>query len=370
METQTSHRPFLADILIYPTSRCNLKCRHCYFAPTYDDTPGTPDDEISSAQICKAVDELLPFGLRSCKFSGGEPFLRTDLLEMCHHMESKKLRLVIETNGTLVTKHDAEVLGQLRPKVFVSVSVDGADAQTHEALRGVPGSFRRALEGLAHLVQAGLNVQVIAAAYEDNKEELPRVIDLAAKKGAKSFKACFVNPVGRGRNVRRIPPEEMIQLDQRLAAYARSVGIVYTCSVPIALRSINHIMSSCALKSRCNIASTLALLSDGTITICGMGRHAKEFRFGTLGHDDLAELWMNHPTLQLIRNGMPGQLGGICGRCVMKAACLGHCRLDDEYVTMETLFDAYPICATMEKLGRFPAARAMARPAAIASGAA
>jgi MoaA/NifB/PqqE/SkfB family radical SAM enzyme len=195
METKTRREPILSDVFIYPTSRCNLKCRHCYFAPVYDDSRGTPDDEVSCEQICEAIDQLLPFGLRSCKFSGGEPFLRTDLLEMCRYMDSKGLRIVIETNGTLVTKHDAEVLAQLERKVFVAVSIDGAEAQTHEALRGVPGCFRKALDGLEHLVQAGINVQVIAAAYEDNKDELPRIIELAAGKGANSFKACFVNPV-------------------------------------------------------------------------------------------------------------------------------------------------------------------------------
>jgi radical SAM protein with 4Fe4S-binding SPASM domain len=97
-----------------------------------------------------------------------------------------------------------------------------------------------------------------------------------------------------------------------------------------------------------------------------MGRYAKEFRFGKLGQDNLTELWVNHPSLQFIRDSLPAQLGGICGRCVMKSACLGHCRLDSEYVTLETLFEPYPICAAAEKLGRFPRGRALARPDVVA----
>jgi radical SAM protein with 4Fe4S-binding SPASM domain len=100
-----------------------------------------------------------------------------------------------------------------------------------------------------------------------------------------------------------------------------------------------------------------------------MGRYANDFQFGKLGRDDLAELWVNHPSLQFIRNGIPTQLGGICGRCVMRWACLGCCRLENEYVTLKTLFEPYPLCATMEKLGRFPQGRAVARADAVAGSA-
>jgi SynChlorMet cassette radical SAM/SPASM protein ScmF len=362
METRTRREPLLTTLLIYPTSCCNLKCRHCYFAPTYEAQPGNRADEISYAQICRAIDDLLPFGLDVCKLSGGEPFLREDVLGICCYADCRGIGLIIETNGTLVKEYQAGVLAQLRRKPFVSVSIDGATAETHDALRGVAGSFEAALQGLAHLVGAGLNVQVIAAAYEGNKGEFPQIIDLAAAKGAKSFKVCFVNPVGRARNLPVINRSEAVDLDAQLMAHARQAGIRYCSSVPVGLKSAKEIIDSCALSGRCNVNSTLGLLADGTITICGMGRYTPDFRFGQLGQDDLATVWATHPTLQLIRDGVPSKLGGVCGRCVARTACLGHCRIDNENVTLQTFFDPFATCAEMESLGRFPKSRIIERP--------
>ena len=267
METQTRRQPYLTDLLIYPTSRCNLKCRHCYFAPTYDESLGRRADEISCEEICKAVDELLPFGLRACKLSGGEPFLRGDVVDICQHMKQKDVRVNIETNGTLVTQEQANTLARSRLVQFLSVSLDGACAETHEALRGVEGCFDKAVKGLEYLTTAGLNVQVIAAAYQGNKSELPRIIDLAAAKGASSFKACFIHAVGRARNLSLIDLEESLEIEQQLAEHAESVGIRYCSSVPTVLKSVSCIMQTHALNGRCNITSALAIINDCPCTI-------------------------------------------------------------------------------------------------------
>lgn len=362
METPTPRQPYLTDLLIYPTSRCNLKCRHCYFAPTYDDRQGRRDDEISYEQICRAVDELLPFGLRACKLSGGEPLLRGDLVDICQYMKQKSVRVNIETNGTLVTQELADTLAQSRLVQFLSVSLDGARAETHEALRGIEGCFDKAVKGLEYLTAAGLNVQVIAAAYQDNKDELARIIDLAAAKGAGSFKACFIHAVGRARNLALIGLEESLEIEQQLTEHAKSVGIRYCSSVPTVMKSVSCIMQTHALNGRCNITSALALLSDGTITVCGMGRYAKDFRFGKLGEDDLLDIWQNHPTLTLIREGVPSRLKGVCNRCIMRSACLGYCRLENEYITLDHLFDPFRLCEMAEQKGLFPESRLVHRP--------
>ncbi len=361
METQTRQQPYLTDLLVYPTSRCNLRCRHCYFAPTFDDTPGNRTGEISYEQICRAIDDMLPFGLRMCKLSGGEPFLRDDLMDICYYVDSRGVRVNIETNGTLVKRHHADTLAQLRSHTHVSVSIDGAKAETHESLRGIEGCFRQAMEGLEHLVRAGLNVQVIAAAYQGNKSELPRLLDMCAAKGARSFRLCFINAIGRAKNLPLISHKECLDLEKQFAEHAESRGIKYCSSMPVGLKSITHIMETRALNCRCNITSNLGILADGTITICGMGRYARDFQFGKLGEDDLSEVWMTHPTLKLVREGIPSRLRGVCGRCVARLTCLGHCRIENENVTLDSFFDPFPRCAEMEKLGLFPNSRIVER---------
>jgi radical SAM protein with 4Fe4S-binding SPASM domain len=150
-------------------------------------------------------------------------------------------------------------------------------------------------------------------------------------------------------------------LDSRLAEHAAARGILYGSSIPVALTSVTRIMRTCALQQRCNITSTLGILPDGTISVCGMGRYLRDFQFGKLGESNLSEIWLTHPTLQLIRQGIPGRLRGICGRCVARSTCLGCCRLENEYTSLETLFDPFPTCAEMEERGLFPKSRMVAR---------
>lgn len=362
MQPPSVRGPVCSSLLVYPTHRCNLKCGHCYFAPTYDEKIGRQDGEVSCELIYRAIDALVPFGLKVCKLSGGEPFLRDDLMNMCRYADGRGVRIVIETNGTLVTQRHAEALACLKVKACVSVSIDGAKSETHEALRGVPGSFGRALEGLGHLVASGAKVQVIAAAYQGNQTELLRIIDLAKAKGATSFKVCFVRGVGRGRNLPLIGCEEGIALDEQLAVYAKSVGIRYFTSLPVSVRSAARILELRALRDRCSVTSTLGILADGTISICGMGRYAKDFQFGKLGEDDIATIWLTHPVLKTIRECVPQRLHGVCGRCIARSACGGYCRIENEHVTLQSFFDPYPLCAQAEKLGLIAPSRFVERP--------
>jgi radical SAM protein with 4Fe4S-binding SPASM domain len=92
-----------------------------------------------------------------------------------------------------------------------------------------------------------------------------------------------------------------------------------------------------------------------------MGRYTADYRFGRLDRDDIAQVWTTHSVLRTIRDGIPGKLGGICGRCVARTACYGHCRIDNENATLESFFDPYVTCAQMEKRGRFPESRIVAR---------
>ena len=124
------------------TRRCNLKCVHCY-AQAVD-----PDgvDEISTSQAKTMIDDLAQFGSPVMLFSGGEPLVRKDLVELAHHAKGKGMRAVISTNGTLITKEKAKELKEVGLS-YVGISLDGAE-ETHDKFRGVNGAFKRAIEGI------------------------------------------------------------------------------------------------------------------------------------------------------------------------------------------------------------------------------
>ncbi len=119
------------------TRRCNLKCVHCY-AQAVD-----PDgqDEISTSQAKEIIDDLAAFGAPVMLFSGGEPLVRKDLVELASYATGKGMRAVISTNGTLITKEKARELKDVGLS-YVGISLDGTE-ETHDKFRGVPGSYKK-----------------------------------------------------------------------------------------------------------------------------------------------------------------------------------------------------------------------------------
>ena len=125
----------LSQIYFYLTEGCNLRCRHCWISPGYqDDGHAYPflDLEIFRSVIRQA----LPMGLGGVKLTGGEPLLHPDIIEMLNTIHDEEISLNVETNGVLCSPELAERIAECRTP-FVSVSVDGATSDTHEWVRGI-----------------------------------------------------------------------------------------------------------------------------------------------------------------------------------------------------------------------------------------
>ncbi|WP_031479599.1 12,18-didecarboxysiroheme deacetylase [Maridesulfovibrio frigidus] len=173
------------------TKRCNLKCVHCYAQAV--DPSGT--DEISTEQGKAIIDDLAQFGSPVMLFSGGEPLVRKDLIELAHYAVSKGMRAVISTNGTLITKEKAKELKEVGLS-YVGISLDGGE-ETHDKFRGVPGSFKKALEGIKNCQEQGLKVGVRFTLNKRNWTEVPTIFQLLKEMDIP--RACFYHLVYSGR---------------------------------------------------------------------------------------------------------------------------------------------------------------------------
>lgn len=175
------------------TRACNLRCRHCYAGSDADCTARR--DELSGDEARAMIDDLAEFGCPVLLFSGGEPCLRPDLADLMSHARSKGLRVVLSTNGTLITPRLAAQFAEVGLS-YVGVSVDGLKA-THDAFRGVAGSFERALEGVRLSKAAGLKVGFRLTVSRSNFREIPAVFGLMKREGVD--RACFYHLVYSGR---------------------------------------------------------------------------------------------------------------------------------------------------------------------------
>ncbi len=134
---------------------CNLACTHCFVSCG----PGDLHHPLMSrAEVRARVDEGLALGVREIYFTGGEPFMHPDMLEILEDALADAPCTVL-TNGTLFTSARVAALAALADRsrfaLELRVSLDGMDARTHDALRGA-GSFARTIEGLVRATDAGL----------------------------------------------------------------------------------------------------------------------------------------------------------------------------------------------------------------------
>ena len=173
------------------TKRCNLKCVHCYAHAV--DTDGT--DDISTAQAKTMIDDLAAYGAPVMLFSGGEPLVRRDLTKLAKYATEKGMRAVISTNGTLITREKARELKQVGLS-YVGISLDGAES-THDAFRGVSGSFRKAMQAIEHCKEEGLKVGLRFTVNRRNAGEVPYLFDLIRDMDIPRI--CFYHLVYSGR---------------------------------------------------------------------------------------------------------------------------------------------------------------------------
>lgn len=193
LNTISSKAHCMPVVILYVTEGCNLKCISCsYRLPM----PG----ELSLEEIKNLAAELSSFGLKHIVYSGGEPLLRRDFRDICEVFSYHKVKQTLLTNGLLLSKRAEEFIGVFEE---IIVSIDGADAQTHNRLRGV-NSFDLILEGISKAlsINAAQQVSIRTVLQKQNFRQLEGFIELAKKTGVNrvSFLAADVSSEAYGRD--------------------------------------------------------------------------------------------------------------------------------------------------------------------------
>ena len=192
------------------TKGCNLRCIHCRATATELSSPS----DLSTQAARDVIDEIVTVSTPILVLSGGEPLFRSDIFQLARYGTDKGLRVALATNGTLVTKHVARMIvdsGVQR----VAISLDGADALTHDTFRGIPGAFDAAIAGFRNLKNLGMSVQINTTIARHNAHQLPKVLELAKSLGADALHTFLLVPVGCGVDIaaeQMVPPEEYEQM--------------------------------------------------------------------------------------------------------------------------------------------------------------
>jgi SynChlorMet cassette radical SAM/SPASM protein ScmF len=350
--------PLLNQIYFYLTDGCNLACRHCWLSPKFD-RDGTRHPTLSTELFEAAISEAKPLGLSRVKLTGGEPLLHPQFKRLLEIVRHEGLFLTIETNGILCTPEIAEEIAK-SPQCSVSVSLDGADAATHDWARGVMGSFEKAQQAVRNLAAADTAPQIIMSVMRCNADQVEALVRLAESLGASSVKFNIVQPTGRGEMINEgtngLEVAELIQLGHYVdTELASSTKMRLLFDYPLAFRPLSRIARGEG-SGVCGILGIIGVMATGHYALCGIGKHLLELVFGVVGRDPLEKVWSENGVLKGLREGLPKQLGGTCAACLMKSRCLGSCIAQNYYRT-GSLWAPFWFCEQAEKDGFFPATR-------------
>lgn len=352
----------LRSIYFYPTESCNLRCIHCWVRPAY-----TADNSVYQRQnqknvsvevMARVVQDSLALGLNHIKVTGGEPFLNPNLFEYLEVFSRNKLSLAIETNATLLTEDIVRRLKRCHLK-YISVSLDGSTAVVHERVRAVRGCFEKAVTGIQYLIEYGIYPQVIFCLQKINVHDLENTIELADRLGVRSFEInplSFMHKTSKPKVSESLAIEEVLELERKVESeyVSRFPHMHIDLYLPPALKGMEELSKH--RLCTCKILNICGILSNGDVSICGIGRRNEALVMGNVRYKSIAHIWRQGVLFKEIREKIPFEMEGICGKCLFKLHCLGFCRAD-VLAANRPLTDPYGLCEEVFEKGLFPKSR-------------
>jgi len=161
------------------TDRCNMACTYC----CAESGPAFPSQDLTTQQWLHIIDLLRTAGLRKATITGGEPFVRADIIELLEYLRDSRIAVSLLTNGMLIDESTAKFLSRLGNLTEVKISIDAVEnANIHNRERG-EGSCQRAMRTLSLLRDYGITTVVNMTVHRLNKNELQPIAEWCSKHG-------------------------------------------------------------------------------------------------------------------------------------------------------------------------------------------
>ncbi|MBT4485081.1 MAG: radical SAM protein [Candidatus Latescibacteria bacterium] len=182
-------------VIMNITRQCNLHCVHCYAGSD----SSKAENELSTNEWMRVLDDLADFGCPVVLFSGGEPLLHPDIVSLAQYAVNLGMRAVISSNGMLITPEKAEKLASIGLS-YIGISIDGG-REVHDSFRESEGAFDRAIEGQRSARKAGIKTGLRFTMNSRNTDDIPALFDIIERENIPRI--CFYHLVytGRGENL-------------------------------------------------------------------------------------------------------------------------------------------------------------------------
>jgi putative heme d1 biosynthesis radical SAM protein NirJ2 len=293
-----------------------MQCEHCY-----RDAGCKSEEELSTAEARTLLEQIARANFKIMIFSGGEPLMRPDIVELAAYAKHLGLRPVFGTNGTLITPemaHDLKKAGVMG----MGISLDSLDKEKHDAFRHFQGAWDGAVRGMENCRAAGLPFQIHTTVMDWNQAELEAMTDFAVEIGAKAHHFFFLVPTGRAKTIEAesLRAEQYEDVLTRIMQKQQEVAIELkpTCA-PQFMRIAGQLGIRTRFHRGCLAGTSYCIISPrGKVQPCAY----LKMELGDVRQTPFDEIWRDNAVLKELRTL---DYKGGCGSCSYKRVC-GGCR--------------------------------------------
>ena len=306
---------------------CNMRCKHCGSSCT-DALPG----ELTTLEAFKFIDMCKDIGLKWISLSGGEPFVRPDLLLLMKYLERNDIPANILTNGWLITEPMVKELSNIR-NIRVSISLDGPK-NVHDRMRR-EGSFEKAIESYKLLKKYGMQTGCTTTLTKENLGNLDELYETLVNLNIDIWQFQLGLPMGnleKNKNL-LIEPSDLLKfidffhekaLEKKIRIYPADCIGYYSQKVDDMLK-LAYGVENAPVWSGCNAGKhSFGLLHNGDVVGCTSIRD-KKYVEGNIKERTLREIWEDPNSFSWNRKFNAKNLKGDCHNCEYAKRCLGGC---------------------------------------------
>lgn len=307
------------------TLKCDLACIHCGSR-----AGRTRPAELDTGEALSVVDQLAAMGTREITLIGGEAYLRDDWDVIARAIVRHGMTCGVVTGGRGL---DRTLAGRMRDAGVdgVSVSIDGLEA-THDALRGVRGSFRSAVAALEHLEAVGVRRAINSQINRASVRELEPLVDLVAPRSPYGWQLSMTVPMGRAADHHEqllLQPFQMIEtfaMLARLEAKTRALDIMLFAGNNVGyFGPYEERLRRETPRESCGAGrTTMGIEANGDVKGCP-SLPSDAYVGGNVRTQRLEDIWLTSDALRFTRARTTGELTGFCATCYYAESCLGGC---------------------------------------------
>jgi MoaA/NifB/PqqE/SkfB family radical SAM enzyme len=304
------------------TRACSLACRHC----RAEASPRPDEGELSPAEGRALLEQIARFSDPPPKviLTGGDPLERADLFDLIAHARSLGMGVSVSPSAT--PRLTSEVVFNLANAGVeaISLSLDGATAEHHDALRGVPGCFDRTLVAARAAANARLMVQVNTLACAETLDDLLAIYALVSELHVARWSLFFLVTVGRGTVLQQLDPEMVERLLSWLADLPRDRPPVVTTTEAPQFRRV-QLEKRRLVQAPSPRAGFGVRDGNGVMFISNTGEVSPSgflpVAAGNVRNEDPVTIYRSSSLFTSLRDAQG--FGGRCGACSFHAICGG-----------------------------------------------